>query len=527
MLDNKVINDALNFIAQKEWKLSSDDFFIALVNYLGETFNLDYVILDKLVDNYTAETIALYAHGDIIPNLRYELKDTPCDNVASKKLCYYPSNVQEMFPKDKLLVEMGVNAYIGIPLWDSQGGAIGLLVAMNGQEICNPDDLKMVLKVVSARAGAELERKKYQDYLKEQKEYYRVLFENAPQPKVLVSADDGRILMCNEKFSNLVGFSHNEIVGQHHSFFCADNHSKENTFESFFAHKSGFNGIPIEYKVKNKDGRVLDVKVVSSQVKWCEKEAFLGFFEDVTEQKKLYEERQRSAQLAALGTVAAGVAHEINNPIQGILNFAELLKLKPEAVEQVKDIAERIDYEGERIAKITGDLLSYAKDSRDEMIFSDMNNLILSATGLIKTKVRHKGINISFDLSDSLSPVLVQPQSFQQIIINLIDNAYDALRCKKDAPDRKMIKIKTSTSEKAEKDFLRVEVDDNGIGMTTDVLEKAQTAFFTTKPSSEGTGLGLSIVADIVKKHDGFMEILSTVGQGTSVGIYIPLKSNA
>ncbi len=247
---------------------------------------------------------------------------------------------------------------------------------------------------------------------------------------------------------------------------------------------------------------------------------------DITERKKLLEEHGRAAQLAALGTVAAGVAHEINNPINGIINYADLLKAKPDDHNRVLDLSKRISKESERIAKITKDLLHYSKDSRNEMKPVNMKELIEEALSLIVPKIRPSGISVEVSLPDSLPSLKVNPQSIQQIIINLVDNAYDALRYKAVPVDQKIIKVACNVVGKNEQSKLCIEVTDNGIGMPQKVVNKAKDAFFSTKPSSEGTGLGLSIVNEIVGKHHGEFDIESKEGEYTKVKILLPFTGN-
>ena len=116
------MEDALFFVAQRGWLAGAENFFDALAQYLGETLDVDYVVIDRLDENPDiAETVALYAKGAIVPNMRYALKGTPCENVMGRRLCVYPEGAQQLFPEDTLLAEMGVESYIGIPLWDSSG----------------------------------------------------------------------------------------------------------------------------------------------------------------------------------------------------------------------------------------------------------------------------------------------------------------------------------------------------------------------------------------------------------------------
>ncbi|PKP30197.1 MAG: hypothetical protein CVT99_14300 [Bacteroidetes bacterium HGW-Bacteroidetes-16] len=157
--DSKLVEDTLFFLAQRGWQTSKENFFDALAQFLGEKLDMDYVLIDKIEENpEIAETVALYAKGTITPNLRYALKGTPCENVMGRDLCVYPQNIQKLFPDDTLLPGMGVESYIGIPLWDSAGRPIGLIAVMGIKPLTNAAPVTQLLQLVAIRAAAELER---------------------------------------------------------------------------------------------------------------------------------------------------------------------------------------------------------------------------------------------------------------------------------------------------------------------------------------------------------------------------------
>ncbi|MBI5029873.1 MAG: PAS domain S-box protein [Chloroflexi bacterium] len=169
--ERKRVEEALRFVAQRSWTANVEEFLPALVQYLGQTFGTEYVAVDRILpDAEVAETVALYAKGQIVPNIQYELKGTPCENVAGKNLCYYSHDVQKLFPEDTLLVDMQADSYIGIPLWSAEGKPIGLIAILDSKPITKPTSITDVLQIVATRAAAELERKQIeqerQDHLR-------------------------------------------------------------------------------------------------------------------------------------------------------------------------------------------------------------------------------------------------------------------------------------------------------------------------------------------------------------------------
>ena len=143
---------------------------------------------------------------------------------------------------------------------------------------------------------------------------------------------------------------------------------------------------------------------------------------------------------------------------------------------------------------------------------------------MLSSRTKRQGLIIELNVQPGLEHVVVQPQSIQQVIINLVENAVDAINMKEPLPEDKTITIDVNRLEMEAGPTIQMEVKDNGIGMSPEVIKKAQDAFFTTKSSTEGTGLGLSIVKDLVLKHEGQVEIESQEGLYTKIIIRLPEK---
>ncbi|HEX8988314.1 MAG TPA: PAS domain-containing protein [Rhodocyclaceae bacterium] len=173
--------EALSFVAERGWMASKEKFFDALVKYLGKTLDVDHVMVSAVADDMgTAETVARYARGAVVPNLRYSLKGTPCENVMGRRFCFYPQGIRQMFPDDPLLPDMGAESYSGLPLWDSAGQPIGLIAVLDGKPLRDEAQVSQVLQFVATRAAAELERERNERVLRRSEQEYRTLVENMP-----------------------------------------------------------------------------------------------------------------------------------------------------------------------------------------------------------------------------------------------------------------------------------------------------------------------------------------------------------
>jgi diguanylate cyclase (GGDEF)-like protein/PAS domain S-box-containing protein len=174
--DKKRVEDAIRLIAAGVSSATGEGFFQQLVLSLAKLFRADYAFIGVLDerDAQRVNTLAVCAHGEIAPDISYELSGTPCANVMGHSTCAYPRDVQRLFPQDRLLAEMGVDSYIGTPLFDAQGKALGLIVVLHGKPMEHIEQVREILEIFAARAGSELQRLRaetrirrmaYEDYL--------------------------------------------------------------------------------------------------------------------------------------------------------------------------------------------------------------------------------------------------------------------------------------------------------------------------------------------------------------------------
>lgn len=154
------VDDIQSFLLGYSWTKSGKDFFEALAEYLAKTLNMDHVCIDRLIEmEHVAQTVAIYFDGQFEDNVRYTLEDTPCGKVVGQMICYYPSKVRHLFPKDKVLQDMVAESYAGITLWGSNGIPVGLIAVIGRKPLVDPQMTETILKQVSIRAASELEHR--------------------------------------------------------------------------------------------------------------------------------------------------------------------------------------------------------------------------------------------------------------------------------------------------------------------------------------------------------------------------------
>jgi two-component system NtrC family sensor kinase len=243
------------------------------------------------------------------------------------------------------------------------------------------------------------------------------------------------------------------------------------------------------------------------------------------EKQKQNEQMFQTGKLASIGELAAGIAHEINNPVAIMVEEAGWIDdlLEEKEFQQSKNLSEfqralgQIRTQGERCKEITHKLLSFARktDSRLETI--RLNELIEDMVTISAKRARFSGIIINMEIEKDLPPIEVSPSELQQVFLNLINNALDAMEKKGGT---------LSISSRLEEDHIVIEVSDDGVGIPEDNLSQIFDPFFTTKPVGKGTGLGLSICYGIIKKLGGEISVRSIIGKGSTFRVRLPLKGS-
>lgn len=232
----------------------------------------------------------------------------------------------------------------------------------------------------------------------------------------------------------------------------------------------------------------------------------------------------RTAQLAALGELAAGVAHEVNNPINGIINFAQLLLDDCEEETEQAMILKRIVKEGERIAAITYNLLSFARENENDHTFVDLNEVVTDSISLVEHQLKNDRIAVITDLKEPSCLIVGNHLQLMQVILNLISNSRFALNERfKGESDEKIIRLNSEIVEHDNAQFCRLVIRDHGTGIPQGILDKLFDPFFTSKPAGQGSGLGLSISYGIIKNHNGILRVDSRLNQYTEMIIEIPV----
>ncbi|MEN8808871.1 MAG: PAS domain-containing protein [Desulfobacterales bacterium] len=283
------------------------------------------------------------------------------------------------------------------------------------------------------------------------------------------------------------------------------------------------NGEVQQHEFETTDGRSFE-QAYTPVTDVDEKQKVVVLLRDVTEQKASTTAMMRAEQLAALGEMAAGVAHEINNPINGIINYAQILVNKSSANSFAHDLGERMIREGDRIARIVEGLLSFARRKKEEKTLVAVEDILSDSLALTDAQMRKDNIIVNKNMAKDLPRILAQAHEIEQVFVNIISNARYALNQRYPQPDEdKVLEIITETHIVKRRPYVRISFRDHGSGISAGIIEKVRNPFFSTKTEGKRTGLGLSISHGIINDHGGQLKIDSVEGKYTRVSVELPV----
>jgi|GEM_PF-7117566 len=370
--------------------------------------------------------------------------------------------------------------------------------------------------------------KKSREMISESETRYRRMFEYAPVAYQSLDMSQ-RIISANPAWCTLTGYKPEDLENLYFSNLLEEN--QQVLYDEHFSKLLTNGYMDMELDLCCKSGEIKRVRLVSS-ISRDQEGNFVQthcLLQDLTE--KLREDRKKKERdarliyqqkLESIGSMAGGVAHEINNPINGIMNYAQLLLDAVQDAEE-KEYAGEIINEAERIAVIVRNLLGFSRQEKAGKSLTDFNEILDKTLSLVRTTIRKDQITLEVNVWPEPHHILCISQQIQQIIMNLITNARDALNDRyKGYDENKKIIITTSTVEIDGICYQRLSIRDNGNGVPDEIRDRMFEPFFTTKPGDRGTGLGLAISSSIVKAHDGKLTFRTKKGEFTEFHLDLP-----
>ena len=354
--------------------------------------------------------------------------------------------------------------------------------------------------------------KRAQETLARSEARYRHLVESASDAIVTLDAN-GRFTTVNHAAENISGYKREELVGQWFAPMLPDDDLPKalGHFQQALAGETGL----FDSQFYRKDGEVRTISITYSTPQ--KDEEVLCLIRDVTDQKMLQEQLIQSEKMSAIGQLVSGVAHELNNPLAGISAFAQLLLAEKKFPPDQRTAAETIYSEARRASRIVQNLLTFARQHKAEKVPTSINQVLDDTLELRGYELRVRGIDVRREYDDSLADTMADAHQLQQVFLNLITNAEQAME-QRDGHHHRLT-VRTRRNGEA----VRIEVEDTGGGIPANLIERIFNPFFTTKPTGSGTGLGLSISLGIVREHEGRIWAENVASSGARFIVELPI----
>ncbi|MBW1681481.1 MAG: PAS domain S-box protein [Deltaproteobacteria bacterium] len=341
---------------------------------------------------------------------------------------------------------------------------------------------------------------------------------------MIFATDVGGILLSFSKGGEKVlGYTWEEAAGRFIQDFAVDPGKLE---EHLAAAREKGSSVEPEFPFKHKDGHTVfcAVSLIRLTNPKGQTVGTVGICRDITLWKKIQDDLVRIDRLAEIGRTAAGIAHEINNPLAIISEISGWAKsvvkdaggLSGDDREELETALSRILEQTKRCRNITHQLLDFSRDSAPTKKSFDLHAFLRETTTFLRPEIKHEPIEFVFDFSEKEEIVDSDPRLLEQVFVNLITNAIYAVKEKR--PDKGLITLGVSSTEKE----VRIRISDNGKGIPHEEQEKIFELFYTTKPPGVGTGLGLPICQQIIQKLGGKLTLESKPGEGTTFQVTLP-----
>jgi len=472
--------------------------------------------LVQLTDPTSPRTLACRHHGPLLPETSERIhlttsaiSKTRLDNGALQASCV---EISEELP---CLFADSQHA-IHVPLV-SEGMLYGAIQIEAPAGASLGDDDEVLLISLANQMALALRNQRLLDETAYLKDYMENILEHA-NALIAVTDRNRQTMVFNRALEKLLGIGKDEVIGQDFFKWVPPEDHQRFAREVSLAINSQPTATGLETRLRNREGQLVQIvfHLAALRDRQGEIDSIIMVGQDITPLRELERQIIEAEKMASLGKLAAGVVHELNNPLTSISVYAEYL-LKKIASGQVDasdaEKMQRILEGARRIQKLTRDLVSYSRPSTDEPEALDINEVVDQGLSFCEHTISKYDVRVNRDLADNLPALTGIRNQLLQMVINLITNACQAMEGGGE--------LSLTTRNRGREVMLQV--SDTGVGIAERDMDRLFEPFFTTKQSGQGTGLGLSIVARIIEHHRGRVEVTSRRGEGTTFEIHLPL----
>jgi two-component system, cell cycle sensor histidine kinase and response regulator CckA len=519
------------------------EFLSMLAHQLAGVLEAKCVYVGEFVEDKSnrVRTLAAFVEGDRPAAFEFPLAGSPDAEVTSGSPCVYPRAVRERFPRDPVLRDLEAEAWVGVPLNNSQGQASGIIAAIYEQPLqLEVHFVQSMLMMFAPRASAELNRKLAEDLLRESERRYRTVVQMNPDACWRIEFDEPIDTALPEKEQVARAFQHHRIAECNPAaerlglttgaFITAvlDRETARSIMLSLI--RSGYRYSTVEVTPMGPTGKTRHfLHIQWGIVENGKLQRIWGSCRDITDLKGMEAELRHAQKLDSIGRLAAGVAHDFNNLLAVIRGYSSQLLEHTETTDNAYLGLTEIGKAAEQGAALTNQLLALSRKQSAELQVLDLNPIVEEEEKLLRRLIG-KNIELKTELAPSVALVRTNASCMHQVLLNLAVNARDAM------PNGGKLTIRLSNLDIGETrparltalepgPYVRLSVADNGMGMSPDAQAHLFEPFFTTKEATKGTGLGLSTVYRIVRQSRGQIVVETEPNKGTTFEIFLPRES--
>lgn len=420
-----------------------------------------------------------------------------------------------------------VRAILQVPLTVGNT-VIGVLAVDNQQsERTFSENDQYLLSALADYAAIAIENARLYAEARRSEERYRNLFAGA-YDVILTLNRELRLVNINQAGADLLGYDERDLRDQQLRTFCTDE-SWAKAVAHFGDLVAGRAPQPFELRLERRDGSTAILEVSARLVREDRVETIHCIARNLTERRRLEAQLLQAEKLSAIGQLVAGVAHELNNPLTSISGYTQLLLRDTGLPEEARQDLSQIHIQAERAARIVKNLLLFAREHKPERRLVNLNDVVRDTLSLRAYQLRVDNITIVQELDPNLPLTVADPFQLQQVILNLLNNAHQAMQ-EKGGPGTLTLRSgvgAAALSNGKPAAMVQLAIGDSGIGIPKHEMGRIFDPFFTTKPVGQGTGLGLSICFGIVQEHGGRIWAESEVDAGTTVYVELPLRESS
>jgi PAS domain S-box-containing protein len=519
--------EALRHIGLGVGAATGEEFVKSFVAELSIALQLDCAFLVEL-DGHGPGAVTLMTiaeQGTIRSTGPCDLTHTACREALTNGFMAWVAGARKAFPNDWLLASFDAQSFVAMPLVDAAGSPNGLIGVVDRRPMERVEIVENTLKIFAARAAAELERKRYERDLAAEKERLAVTLRSIGDGCITID-NDGRVLLMNPVAEKLTGWTHKSAAGQQlgEVFHVLNERTRRpcrDAMKSLIETGSAAEIVGATV-ILARDGTERVIETNASPIRDTEerKMGVVLVFRDVTERHRIIEERQKAEKLDSLGVAAGGIAHDFNNLLTAILGNLSLALFDPKLCASTSEHLAGAKKASLRAQELSQQLLTFAKGGAPIKQTSSVAQLVRDTVGF---SLRGSNVRSECTIPDDLWPADIDPGQISQVIQNLTINADQAM------PAGGTLRVTCTNLELptlnirlglAPGRYLKITVQDEGIGISEEHISKIFDPYFTTKP--KGSGLGLATAYSIIRNHGGVIEVTSLPGEGTCFYIYLP-----